>query len=1394
MGLCQAALGGPSAIYQNTGVIIPPTVAPVVDARIFLNTGIFEAATVIGTEDLNPLPYMTTDTLFFTNTSSGIMVGFPGFQFDTGTSTSRHSASSFFNAGIVEGLDLPGVVVLDSPVGAGTPTTAVPNPAESRPVSSRLVVQASNIVNTGDMAVGDCGLLRLMGVNVTNAYATLTAGEVNSSTLTDQNTTGLQGQQTVVAGPNKLYYFLGSPGVYDIFWGVTNALNLRLASFNPINPPLPTITPRANSVVPSFPPNAQTALWNISVYSNIVDNTNIYLNFVFLNANFADTNISASVGFAKAAFPQDSVTDTTDDRNAYEAIVQFSEPVHDIITGATVSNSIYLLDNGADLPSMALADDVSVFEGYSRPNAFEVTTVTPSDWLAASPSNFVYSPLLFFDDQEFQNDQVTYIDAVYGAQVGRNPINLSGSFTTLVNLPDPTNDYARIEIDAQNLDITHARLRAEGMVVLNVTNNLIGGGNATVDWGEMNAKIGAANGSLLLSNVFPSTFQRLRGDIYAWSGTWQNAQTNLGSFQNSNNVAPATNTIHYHVLVVDQNLSGSFPSTVRSLSLTGRNSIVLQDNVNVIDKAVLNTTNLAINSTVTLSQNAQDFLPANVPSLRNLLIGPNGALEPANILDVGLNMGLGQTAPAGRAYPVNSITNFGLMMASADLLQSLHFENDGSIFSIEGSIVIDADTLGMGLAQTNAFNDLEAFGNVSLSASSIEARNSIISAGFAGRGALNLYATKQLTDHVSGIPTTNTNSVLINNWSVTAGFSLPVKPASGDLFGTEIRTMTTNFDQATHVWAGADRGPTLAGFINNEVIGRLVMDRQSSNSVLHFSAAGAQNAMYVDYLEFDDDSTNYHATDRLVIDPNFTIYFADSNLDPEKLAATYPNRLVWVRSFVGPNSTQVVPYVNSSVVCLMNAAVANSPVITFWGNVANYNLLLTTPYLLNNPNNLTQFLPCPGIYNYPCNCEQGTNAYSLLFSSGEGTTNLVMDLLTISANGNGSVSPVLTQSQLALGQSYVLTAKPATGWVFDGWATFGLNGAINSNTPTLSFTFVTNTVITANFIPTPFPALKGVYSGLFFNTNAVDPGSSGAFSLTLASSGTFSGQLLMGPATYRFVSQFFGDGNAQFQTSSGGQTLTVNLQLDITGQTRQILGDVAGNTWDAALVANIAPIWTAKNPSPLAGSYTMALPWATGTVVTPGGDSYGAGAVSKLGVLTMAGALSDGATFSASAPVSQDGQWPFYFYTAARKDTVLGWVAVTNGLTGTNISWSKLAGTGSLYPDGFTNLLQLTGSAWHAPAKNSPALTLFNPFVTLSGGDLSATVTDFVTLPNHLTYAATNLTLSVSAANGTFGGSFINPDTRRKQTILGVVLQNEDDARGFFLGTDQSGAVLLQGQ
>ena len=46
-----------------------------------------------------------------------------------------------------------------------------------------------------------------------------------------------------------------------------------------------------------------------------------------------------------------------------------------------------------------------------------------------------------------------------------------------------------------------------------------------------------------------------------------------------------------------------------------------------------------------------------------------------------------------------------------------------------------------------------------------------------------------------------------------------------------------------------------------------------------------------------------------------------------------------------------------------------------------------------------------------------------------------------------------------------------------------------------TFTFTDNTVLAASFVANPFPTSQGVYNGLFYDTNAVTPYSSGKIRL-----------------------------------------------------------------------------------------------------------------------------------------------------------------------------------------------------------------------------------------------------------------------------------------------------------
>jgi hypothetical protein len=137
----------------------------------------------------------------------------------------------------------------------------------------------------------------------------------------------------------------------------------------------------------------------------------------------------------------------------------------------------------------------------------------------------------------------------------------------------------------------------------------------------------------------------------------------------------------------------------------------------------------------------------------------------------------------------------------------------------------------------------------------------------------------------------------------------------------------------------------------------------------------------------------------------------------------------------------------------------------------------------------------------------------------------------------------------------------------------------------------------------------------------------------------------------------------------------------------------------------------------------------------------------------------------------------------------------TNGPVSTNVLWSNIPNNGLyVYSEGFTNVqVPLIGSPYKAA--NLP-LSLADPAVFLSGGGLATTLTDPVTLEHKTSYLSSNVTLRINATSGSFSGWFTNASNGKLESISGVILQNTNSARGYFLGKDasESGEVLLRSQ
>jgi len=405
---------------------------------------------------------------------------------------------------------------------------------------------------------------------------------------------------------------------------------------------------------------------------------------------------------------------------------------------------------------------------------------------------------------------------------------------------------------------------------------------------------------------------------------------------------------------------------------------------------------------------------------------------------------------------------------------------------------------------------------------------------------------------------------------------------------------------------------------------------------------------------------------------------------------------------------------------------------------------------------------------------------------------------TLLIGGNGTLSPsrtakALQADTLPAGKKYTLTAIPAKGSVFAGWVS---NGIVVAATPKYSFFVESNVVLQADFIPNPFIPVAGNYHGLFYVTNDAAEESSGSFVATVTSAGAFSAKLCLGAASHSFSGAFSVTGAASKSIPRAGLSpITVELQLGLTNG--PLTGAISDGTWTADLVADVA-VYSKANPAPQAGKYTLLIPGSENASVQPGGNGFGAVTVSDSGTVTFSGILGDGTPVTSTSIVSSEGQWPFYVSLYGGKGSILGWLSFTNeGVISGQTGWFKQPqATAKLYPDGFTNSAEVIGSAYQY-TNDLPVLGFTEGQLSLTNGDLAQSITNQIALgpdAQATEQSASNQSadkLTFKTTSGLFKGSVLNPETGKPIAVNGIVLQNQNFGAGFFLGTTESGSVLL---
>jgi hypothetical protein len=860
LGILMASPFSGSAQPSST-YISPPSVTspPQVNATNFINSGVWN----IFTAGSPPVPYQTSSTYNWTNT--GTMNCYIGWEFDYGPYPvgARGWSANFFN-------DTPGTI-------SAQDLSVFP---------SLLLIQATNIVNKGQLSTGALGLLILKGSTVN-----LNRGGLEISGLAPSGSS------------NGQTNFTPDTAIYDEFWrGGTNALafdgqslwdgySVGSVLLNGVGEVCGVSN--ASVVLGPYPPQVAISFTNalkpgvllttnstgaaeppITIYSNLVRQAI----FVYVS----DPNITPSARFGQSLGVSNIFL---------PAAVRLLTVSSNVVTGAQEVSTIYVRDtlaavgtNGALLKSTYFDPGAACQAPTYRPESVNISR-TDNGFAGGNSGNGGWPSDTFFYQDNFSNAVAMGQADTYSVRVDNLSAQPPAGFSV-------TNAPGRVEVYAKELNLNRTRITASAGIVISAS-NLISSAGATLDCQNLSFNLGSTNGLLNVTNLAIQSVSRFYGTVSEWSGFWTNYQvdiyTNYIQDTTTSNWVPANITnmveVDLAITVVDAGgLSTTLPVNVLNMSLHSTNLIV-SDTFRVNTLLLLDGQSLTINGGISLGGSLVNWDTATAPTLRYFT--NNGTLS------IPEEAYFGSDGPTNYAVFVNN----GTINAGTERVNSDVFLNGGTQTTSGGFYV----TTGSGRVENAS---IASDNDVQFNAGTLKLNNATITA----KNQLYFAVTNSLFD--AGGATAN--FLICYN-----GFDFAVKPATGALLGTALQTVTPKYGAVEHYWSALDLGNTTAGYTNNLALGQLVLVEGQSSEFI-FGGTGASNAIYVDLLDLSQ-CPDFNDSDVFTIAPNLVIYYAAAKLptsftvppnadgipqEPEEyLNGKFGGHLQWVNSFVGPNSS-----------------------------------------------------------------------------------------------------------------------------------------------------------------------------------------------------------------------------------------------------------------------------------------------------------------------------------------------------------------------------------------------------------------------------------------------------------------------------------------------------------
>jgi hypothetical protein len=1274
-----------------------------------------------GIPEFSTFPFTTSDTLNFTNL--GTMTSIPGFDFE------------YFPV-----QPPPPVAGVPFSNKAGTFANIKNGPAGGSITCAN--IYGGSVFSPAGFIMADIPGLALLRVNATNIINSGSISMDNSGLIDfkGDNLDLRRGTFTMSGG-------LGAAGYNILEWG-SGGFGSNTDLTGPWNPTIQlTPTTASSPDFIAFQPAVGGILFGFletmflgnstpyfqSLNPPVVGNTVVW-RAVFLQ-DFSPANVTKNVYF------DSSIVGT----GAFH--IEWVGTYPDAVTGATLTNYFYLSDEPVNRRSTNFSfavppDTQNQFFGEFTISESGVKiplgVPTPTGFVKLGPTN----PPAVTNDYG-------YLSVLPTAFVVTNEV-FGGALT---NLP------GRIQLSSsQTMQLANTRISGPNYLLLSAPVDYRGNSNALISSPFTDLNLGVTGQSLVISNLLNPTIPQWTGITNAPSATgfpMGGLQVWSGSyfFTTTNPATGATISNDVRILLVNSALSPTGPAEQQDVRLHTGRDLVISDQLNIFRNlsSDAQTLTLTTNGPGAFSKFGElDLLSADIfwsSSFSNLLYLTNwGEIASLNQTFFAGNV-FGPYSDPSQATPYVAFINHGVVTNQGTFIRTGVFENSGVIGDGPGGS-LDIVASGGAIATNGQF--IAPGGYVSISADSLIASNGVIDAG---GGALTLNIGCFLSDgYVFGnqfaqftnslFPHVVTNG---NFWTTSGGIDIPAMPSSGtaDLLGTTITNLAFNNFVSPNIWPAADEGVNQngvpQGFADNLAVGRMVLNADST-SVFNFMPATGNNAIYIDSIILQGNTTNTDGNGNplsIAIQPGINIYFAQAIENgfsiAEKLngkfggANTNGGRFFWVSNYAGVYSSTNILYPDGNTY-IFNEALAISPDISSRGPDGNGDPLLVNA---NNPTPIPTniFYPISISGPVPCAPLNGPNAGSPTNSSGSGPK--------------------------ILGHLILPPEAPAS------------IGGSNNNSQV------------------QFSVAAGSYNGLFYDTGAITPSSSGYFSATVTSKGGFSAKLQVGSHAYSFSGSFDSSGAAVVNGLGGKGLPTLNVSLQLVNNDH-ITGSVSGDNWISQLQADRAA-FSSKHATPSAGKETLLLASDQEIATASTGEGFGTATISTSGGVQLSVTLPDGMKFTQKSALSKDGVWPVYASLYGGSGVFIGWMRCTNqiDLTGTAV-WEMPSGAGGLYSGGLTNQIDAAGSHIQGHITSSAHYATI-----LSGAGLGTSVTNQVGVFGKTVLSSDALKLSLNPQTGLFSGSLAVPNSNQKLSFQGALLERSGIGGGFFLNAEQSGKVYF---